>query len=81
MLMAIIAGVDLSFVSFMTHLCCQFRLLNASVTRMKERALYQYKRKGGILIQEADLLNDPEFQRSMSYSLRENIKHHQILLE
>ncbi|KAL1138815.1 hypothetical protein AAG570_008877 [Ranatra chinensis] len=78
MLMAIMVGVDISFVTLMTQLCNQFKLLNESVKSIYERAAYMFGQEPDK--RGTDLFSRPEFQRCMYKCLVENIEHHKVLI-
>lgn len=73
--------IDEIFVSLIEQLKAQFEILNVSIGNVVERATRRYLNgKTGTNLNKEALYQQKEFQDCLLKCLRENIRHHQILL-
>nr|APZ81441.1 olfactory receptor 19 [Adelphocoris lineolatus] len=82
MLALSISGVVFMYVVTTQNLALQFRVLIASLNKLKERSKARFdKLYPNDKINPKNLSNDDKFQQCIAFCLRENIKHHQVMIK
>nr|WVD93628.1 odorant receptor 15 [Graphosoma rubrolineatum] len=74
-------ALSMGYTSFLIIYTSQFKILNKSVLKIEERATNRYRKVAVKQLKGMEKFDDPIFQECMNSCLKQNIKHHQILLK